>query len=489
MDISTQDSSSSEERSDDGGSSSVESHARRLGYASRTCSSEEEVDFASHPWQSPMVSDDEVAATQVLKIWSPASSQDCIVIDDDSSDHEPPVKKKKLTRQDAELNQKLRCHEIMPTPLDAVLLPSDPAVVGGGDEPYYNHVDPNIPRKTNFRFQGKFLFCTWPQNAMTKEAVMANLRMLPNAEFGVVCTEDHKDQVGVHLHAFVAFSEKINKAGYDWLDSLAGKKHGDYAPARNNLNAVRYVIKDGNFCSFGFNPKEYVSNLEKGKKGKGPTKQSLMAQAILDGAGMDELNVLDPGWVMMNKRKAEEYMAWCLMKKAQESLVPLPPFPALSLTPWDEVIRTWIAKNVEQVRPFKAKQLYIWSDGPDVGKTNLVEVLDKSLLTYHLPKDKFVDGYESNRFKLVVCDEFNAQFTIQFLNEFLQGSKMHLNQKGSGTLKTDNPPCIFLSNKSLEDCYCKANSTGSFRALKARFIEVEVPVGSKIDLWHTWKKV
>lgn len=137
-------------------------------------------------------------------------------------------------------------------------------------------------------------------------------------------------------------------------------------------------------------------------------------------------------------------------------------------------------------RVFKQKQLYVWSDGPDVGKTHMVEQLASYCSIFHLPKSAFVDGYSSGLYDLVVCDEFKAQFTIQFLNEFLQGSNMHLNQKGTGTLKTDNPPMIFLSNCSLEDCYHKSNHTGQFRALLARFTVVEVPIGSKIDLFATW---
>lgn len=114
-----------------------------------------------------------------------------------------------------------------------------------------------------------------------------------------------------------------------------------------------------------------------------------------------------------------------------------------------------------------------------------MEQLAKYCSTYHIPKTAFVDGYQSDLYDLVVCDEFKAQFTIQFLNEFVQGSRMHLNQKGSGTLKTDNPPMIFLSNAPLEGCYHKSIETGQFKALKTRFLEVEVPIGKKIDIFKT----
>jgi len=340
-----------------------------------------------------------------------------------------------------------------------------------------------------FLLQARYLFCTWPQCTTPKETVLDRIKLLPSYDFTVVCREDHADDAGEHLHAFIAFNKVNRKKGYKWLDDLAGQ-HGNYRAARNNQASVRYILKDGDVVFDGFNPTTFVANLEKHTKAKGPSKSMVMATMIKDGKTLDDLDELDPGWMMMNKRKAEEYLAWTQVKKARLAITPL---PAIDLDSYEEdydlEIATWILENIGKPRKFKQQQLYVWSDGPNVGKTNLVEKLAEHLVVYTLPKTPFVDGYESNRFDLVLCDEFKAQFTIQFLNEFLQGAKsgMHLNQKGSGHRKTDNPPMIFLSNHSLADCYSKqsALNTGQFQALEARFKIVKIPAGKKIDIFHT----
>ena len=77
---------------------------------------------------------------------------------------------------------------------------------------------------------------------------------------------------------------------------------------------------------------------------------------------------------------------------------------------------------------------------------------------------------------LCVLDEFRAQKTVQFLNHFLDGSHMPLRQKGRQTLKTDNLPCIILSNFSLEECYCNSG-VDKLETLRCRLCEVYVPVG------------
>lgn len=76
-------------------------------------------------------------------------------------------------------------------------------------------------------------------------------------------------------------------------------------------------------------------------------------------------------------------------------------------------------------------------------------------------------------FKLTVLDEFKATKTIQWLNQWLQGSPMPIRKKGSQSIKTDNLPVIILSNYSIEECYSKA-SHDKIESLKARLEIVSV---------------
>jgi len=207
------------------------------------------------------------------------------------------------------------------------------------------------------------------------------------------------------------------------------------------------------------------------------------------GLTVDEIDTHEPGYVMLNKRKIEDYNAWQAVKRARRDRSAWPGVCLDRMDPDSATykIAEWILDNIktEQPRPFKQKQLYIWSSGPNVGKTHLVNELEKYLVVYQLPKTKFVCGYESLKYDLVVCDEFNADFTITFLNEFVQGSKMHLNQKGGGAINIDNPPVIILSNKSPELAYHKAFAQGNLSTFLARFTVVEVRAGEKIDVFQT----
>lgn len=345
----------------------------------------------------------------------------------------------------------------------------------------------------NFRLEGKALFLTWPQCSTPKEIVLSRLSKIEDFSHGIVCRENHKDDAGVHLHAFVVFKTRFRMAGkkcLNFFDAIA-KSHGNYQVARKQLAVCQYVMKDGDYVSSGFDPVSFVANLKSHKKGKGVTKATQYAEMLRDGKTVMDLDDIDPGWVMNNKRKAEEYIMFCNQKKLRASLLPWPGIDADAFTEDHDVqIASWVLSNIKTKREFKQKQLYIYSDGPDVGKTTFVSSLAKYLATFHLPKNAFVDGYVSNHFDLVVCDEFSSQFTITFLNEFLQGSTMHLNQKGTGTIKTDNPPIIILSNRSPEAVYHKlsSNNDGRFAALLSRLLVVEVPMGRKINVLYENKK-
>lgn len=90
-----------------------------------------------------------------------------------------------------------------------------------------------------------------------------------------------------------------------------------------------------------------------------------------------------------------------------------------------------------------------------MGKTTLIEKLQRWLNVYFIPNEDFYDAYEDNLYDLCVIDEFKANKTIQWLNGFLQGGSFPLRKKGSQYLKRQNLPTIILSNYSLRECYKK----------------------------------
>ena len=244
-----------------------------------------------------------------------------------------------------------------------------------------------------FRLQAKFFFLTWPQCDTEPRVVLDRLMALPTHDYSVVAREKHQDGSN-HLHCFLALTKPNRKTGYEWLDKLADS-HGNYQAAKDNAYVVRYVVKGCNFVtSPNFDPASYLELASKKKSRAsatpaGQTKASTFAALIRDeDATLDQIDELDPGYVMTNKRKLEEYRAWQKVKRAALSKLP---WPTLDLDSYPDAdatfkIASWLAENIKQPREFKQKQLYIWSEAPDDGKTHLTRELAKYLTVYYPPR-------------------------------------------------------------------------------------------------------
>ena len=101
-----------------------------------------------------------------------------------------------------------------------------------------------------------------------------------------------------------------------------------------------------------------------------------------------------------------------------------------------------------------------------------------------MPKSEdFYDFYDDNQWDIVLLEEFRGQKTIQFLNEFCQGSMMTLRQKGKQALKVKNLPMIVLSNYRLTEVYSKslANDASRLDTLRTRFFELhfDTPIDTR----------
>ena len=313
--------------------------------------------------------------------------------------------------------------------------------------------------------QGKNYTLTYAKCTITKECAAANIEK----EFGdsivgyVVSEELHKDGTP-HLHAFVQFKEKKTFSKPDCWDFVAGQ-HGSYEVTKNVRNWITYVTKDGKYLAKGI-------DVEAITKKKNP-KSGDIAKMIMEGKTLEEINESEPGYFMLNKRKLEDYETWvhCQRNKKSKDAWVAPDFT--KLTDANKQIAEWLCSNIRQPRKFKDPQLFI-TGKRNLGKTSLIEWLERSLSVYHIPiTEDFYDLY-SDDYDLVVMDEFKGQKTIQWMNLFLQGSKMNIRKKGSQMLKQKNLPVIILSNYSLGDCYPKARDDGRLETLQARVLEVEV---------------
>jgi len=279
----------------------------------------------------------------------------------------------------------------------------------------------------------------------------------------LVCEEDHKDGTP-HLHVFIQFKQKKTFCRTDCFDFIGGK-HGNYQVTKSVKKWVEYCTKGTNWVAKGV-------DVESIKKKKAP-KNEEVAKSIMEGESLVEINKKHPGYVMINKRKLEEYESWIKCENAKKQKLEWKAPNLEGLTDANLQIATWISKNIRQARAFKAPQLYI--HGPrNLGKTSLIEWLEKYLSVYHMPTtEEFYDQY-SDDYDLVVLDEFKGQKTIQFLNQFLQGSAMPIRKKGSQGMKYKNLPVVILSNYTLSECYVKAANDGRLNTLECRLEIVEI---------------
>jgi len=328
-------------------------------------------------------------------------------------------------------------------------------------------------KEKGFRMQGKNFILTFPQCDTKKEVAVERLeqKWKDDLKGYIVCEENHKDGTP-HLHVFLQFKEKIRTSKKDYFDFIGGK-HGNYQVAKSVRGSVEYVTKAGNYVAKGVD----VESIKK----KRASKSTEVAKMLMEGKSMAEVNAVDPGYVMINKRKLEEYQSWIECENSKKSKIDWIPPKLDGLTDANKQIAEWISKNIRQPRAFKAQQLFI--HGPrNLGKTSLIEWLEKSLSVYHVPMgEEFYDLY-SDDYDLVVMDEFKGQKTIQWMNMFLQGSPMNIRKKGAQVMKKKNLPVIILSNYSLGECYPKARDDGRLNTLECRLEIVEID--SFIDFYQ-----
>ncbi len=296
--------------------------------------------------------------------------------------------------------------------------------------------------------------------------------------------EKHADQ-GVHYHVALELETQLSSRDPKWFDCVFGSdNHGDYVKMKGSTRqAIAYVCKDGDYAAIGIDP-------EAVKTKKNATGAERCMKMIREGATLLDMVDMVPHFAMSNKRKIEEWQCYFSEEKRlklREPWIELDESKFGNYSPEEKVILTWIDSNMFKDRAFKTPQLFIWGEA-GVGKTHFVNELERFCRVYRVPSEEFYDFYEDDKYDLIVYDEFKAGKTIQFMNEFLQGSPMVLRKKGSQVMKTNNLPVIVLSNYSLRECYFNAEDT-KLDTLAARFLCVQVLKRMTFDFVGLQKEV
>lgn len=289
-----------------------------------------------------------------------------------------------------------------------------------------------LEKSKRFRFNAKALAATYP-HCDTEPATVLNRVVdrwgAANLSYVCISREAHADGTP-HLHLLIAWPKKIDVKSADVFDELTGK-HGNYQSVRNLSNWHDYVKKHGDFIEHG-SPPSTTQSISAG-----------IAKRIREGASLDEVEEMNPGYVMLHLRLLKEYKSF-LETKTKRTRVIRPP-----------LVRFYCGCEIELgiTRTFKQLQFFIYGP-PGTGKTSLIlDFINEGFEGFQLPLNNDFTGYDDDSFDFAYVDEFKGQLSLTFLNEWLQGSPMKLNTKYGGVFKRKNLPTFILSNFPPKGCY------------------------------------
>lgn len=325
----------------------------------------------------------------------------------------------------------------------------------------------------NFRLNAKSVFLTYPKCSLEPDHVLQTILACTKTKNcgAIVAQEYHKDG-DKHLHVYLEFPKKIDVKTSRYFNFITGKQ-GNYQKVKIRAACIRYVCKDNRYVSHKIDvPKiiqDYEKQLEKKNRRKVPQNKRIY-ELIREGKTYDDMlqDVLTGPFLLLHGTKVKiminDFEEIALKK---QRLVDRPAYLHLKV-PGKEF--DLLAKM-----PFKSPQFWIYGP-PNVGKTTFIQtLLDSGLKGYEIPNNNDFARWDDNLYDFAYFDEFKGQLTIQFLNSFLQGSRMHLPGKYvvGGKVKSKNLLTFILSNYTPEDCY-KNKTTYDLQPLLSRLNVIEI---------------
>ncbi len=350
-----------------------------------------------------------------------------------------------------------------------------------------------------FRLQARRLFLTFPTCGRSTSYVLKKIQsyFIGKLTWCIVAREEHSSTGEMHIHALIVLDRPCDIKDPRALDYLTGQ-HGKYETVRNLRQTVDYILKDGDYLVHGID----IDILRAQLKAKQTTKSAHIATMVSTGHKLTEVDSLYPGFYMMHMKCILGYKVYkdlLAIRKGKigkkELLEKLASYqgamdygdseyliaePELTLADGD--ILNWLIGVLSQdPLPPSSKGLYLYG-GTALGKSTLIQNLDKYLSIYYFPTEHFHDKWQDGSYDMIVFDEANPCHTITSLNKWLDGQPMSVRKKGSQGMKTENVPFVIISNGDLDEMYPNAYSVRK-QALARRLTMIEVT--EKIQLF--WK--
>lgn len=330
-------------------------------------------------------------------------------------------------------------------------------------------------KKGTFRYCAASALITFPQCDTSKEVCLENIlaEWKDIVRFVVIAEEKHENG-DPHLHIVVKFNCQYTSDNCHFFEFISGGKHGSVEPVKTMKHAIQYVMKDGNFITYG--------NLPKGFTTAGPEQKVKVGDSVVklidEGATPEVVRKAFPLYWMMHNKKIQEYYN-AVQAEAQAKLLPkFPGFvvPSPIADPYGHAVATWINDNF--MKPRSHKQLQLWVCGPpNIGKTHIAMQLKEYFQIYEPARNSnYYDGFSEDVHKAIIFDEFKGNKTITEMNQLVEGTDMLLHARYAfvrKSAKKGNCPVIVFSNFSPKEAYPNVTDQ-ALAPLLVRFKVVQV---------------
>ena len=319
-----------------------------------------------------------------------------------------------------------------------------------------------------FRINARKFALTYPQCDADPSVVILNTLKAFGADkldYVVVGQEKHSDGE-LHLHIGMKFTLKKSISNQSTLDALCGK-HGNYQAMRNETKWLAYVIKGGNFRVW---PDDFdVKRLIELRLRRVNPKSVQVSDMIKAGKSIEDIDELHGGYLLEKMGKVKTYMEMHAVKRQRTAQrAAMPDFMASQgISIPENRIRSWLAMNfndppeADELNLERHQALYIWGETA-LGKSLMVDKLKKYLVMYKFCMDEdWVDGFADQMFDFAYMDDFKGNFTVQFMNRWIDPYDVVLKARYAHVTRTKWLPTILTSNCSPHEWYLRVRERSS----------------------------
>ena len=260
-------------------------------------------------------------------------------------------------------------------------------------------------------------YLTFPQCGTDMEEALKRIvdKFDGNLKWALVCSETHEDG-SPHLHAGIWLKKKLDIRDEHYFDFIGGK-HGHYKVMKKPLDCIKYLIKDGHWCSCNdFDPEAYIRSREKKKS----YQAEKVAALLKTGKSIREIDDSGyAGFILTHLQQVRNYQTWrqaedVMFSSPSKSLMtdPIEDYTAFlnqGTAPrdprlWEEEILNWLKTSFSPTTPFGRNSLHLRIIGSTgIGKSTFVSTLYQYLRIYPVPMDEeFYDSFNEAATDLLV---------------------------------------------------------------------------------------